>query len=111
VTLFNRLLPGRADRVDRVALAGAASAHVPGGVDLGDLLVLAGQVPGQAQPVMPGALDRPGHRPASGRVARPLQQLGLAFGGGWHLQLRPGTPAGITDRRGMGVRMGVCAHD
>ena len=52
-------LPGRADRVDRVALASPPLADMPGGVDLGDLLARAGQMPGQAQPVMPGALDRP----------------------------------------------------
>jgi hypothetical protein len=45
---------GRADGVDRAALASPALAQVAAAAGLGGLLVLAGQIPGQAQPVMPG---------------------------------------------------------
>src|SRR6516165_8581139 len=53
-------LPGGADGVDGVALAVAPLARVLAGVDLLDMLPGRGQVPGQAQAVMPGALDGPG---------------------------------------------------
>jgi Phage integrase family len=104
-------LAGRAHGVDRVALARAALPHVPGAIDLRDLMAVTGQVPGQAQPVVPGALDCPCHLPASGRRARPLQQLRIPRRRGGHLQLRPSAPAGITDRRGMGIQMRIHTHD
>jgi len=55
---------GRADGIDRIAFARAALAQVTAGIDLADLLARAGQVAGQAQPVMPGSFHRP-HSPAS----------------------------------------------
>src|SRR5262249_42870004 len=71
---------GSADGVDRVGLAVPALADVPGAVDLADLLPGRGQVPGQAQPVMPGALDGPGHAAAAGLGQRPAQQPGIPSG-------------------------------
>ena len=58
-------LAGCADGVDRVALTCPALADVPGAVDLATSWP-ARQVPGQAQPVVPGALDRPRQPPARG---------------------------------------------
>jgi hypothetical protein len=52
-------LAGRADGADRAALARPAPAGVLAAADPGYLLALAGQVPGQAQPVMPGPFHRP----------------------------------------------------
>jgi hypothetical protein len=52
-------LAGRPDCVDRVALARPAFAGVPAAVDPGYLLTLAGQMPGQAQPITPGPFHRP----------------------------------------------------
>jgi hypothetical protein len=58
------------------------------GIDLADLLARAGQVAGQAQPVMPGSFHRP-HGPAlSHGRSGPGQQLRVARRGGGHLQLR-----------------------
>ena len=51
---------GRADGVDRVALARPALADVTAAVDLRYLLAVAGQVAGQAQSVMPRSFHRPG---------------------------------------------------
>ena len=102
-------LPGRADRVDRVALAGPPLADVPGGADLGDLLARAGQVPGQAQPVMTGALDRPRQPLPGARLAGPGQQIGVTSRRGGHLPLRQDPAPRIADRGTMGVPMGVHA--
>ena len=63
--------PGGAHGVDLVGFAGPALAQMPGGVDVGQLLAGAGQVAGQAQPVKPGAFDRPHQRPATCRGRRP----------------------------------------
>ena len=79
---------GRADGIDRIAFARAALAQVTAGVDLADLLARAGQVAGQAQPVMPGSFHRP-HSPAlSHGRSGPGQQLRVTRRGGGHLQLR-----------------------
>jgi len=79
--------PGRADGIDRVALARPASAHMPRVVDLGHLLAFGGQVAGQAQPVMPGPLHRPCHLAAACRIAGPGQQVRIPCRGGGHLPL------------------------
>ena len=104
-------LAGRADGVDRVALARPALADVTAAVDLGYLLALAGQVPGQAQAVMPGPFHRPDDRAVPGSRPDPGQQLLIPCGGGGHLQLRYRPAAGIADRRGMGVQVGVDPDD
>jgi len=65
--------PRRPHRVDRIALARPALAHVPGAVNLADLLACAGQVPGQAQAVVTGALYSPRQPPARGRGTGPGQ--------------------------------------
>lgn len=70
--------PCRADGVDRVALACPPLAHMPGGIDLRDVLACGGQVPGQAQAVVTGALDRPRQLRARGRGTGPGQQLPVA---------------------------------
>jgi hypothetical protein len=57
---------GRPDGVDRVALARPALPDVAAAVDLRHVLALGGEVAGQAQPIVPGALDRPGHRAPPG---------------------------------------------
>ena len=102
---------GRADGVDRVALARPALADVTAAVDLGHLLALAGQVAGQAQAVMPGPFHRPDGLPVPGSRPDPGQQLLVACRGGGHLQLGHGPAAGIADRRGMGVQVGVDPDD
>jgi hypothetical protein len=104
-------LAGGADGVDRVALARPALAHVPGAVDLGDLLPFARQVPGQAQPVVAGSFHRPYRARAGGGRVRPVQHLRVAGHRGRHLQLRHRPAAGIADRGSMGVQVGTDSYD
>jgi hypothetical protein len=65
-------LAGGADGVDRVALALAALADVLAASDFLDVPARASQVPGQAQPVMPGAFDRPAQAAAARWAGPPL---------------------------------------
>ena len=92
-------------------LPGPALADVLAAVDLGYLLALAGQVPGQAQPVMPGPFHGPHDLTLPGSRAGPGQQLPVSRRGSRHLQLGHGTAAGIADRRSMGVQVGVDPDD
>jgi hypothetical protein len=104
-------LTDRAHGDDRVALASPAAARVPGGIDLGDLVAVASQVPGQAQPVMPGAFDRSRHRPPPGRGLRPLPQLGVSRGRGGDLEVRYQPAPRVAQRGGVGIQMGARPDD
>jgi len=95
------------DRVDRVAFALTPAADVLAGVDFLDVLPGAGQVPGQAQPVMPGALDGPAQPAAGSSIAGPAQHRGVS------LRIRADLQAGqfpaprVADRGGMGVQVSI----
>jgi hypothetical protein len=73
-------LTGGTNGVDRVALALAALADVLAGIDFLDVLARTSQVPGQAQPVMPGTFDRPAQAAARRGAAGPGQHSGIAAG-------------------------------
>jgi hypothetical protein len=104
-------LPRGAHGIDGVTFACAPLAHVTAGIDLRDMLARAGQVPGQAQPVMPGAF----HRPHDRRVLRcrlgPGQQPRIAGRGRWDLQLHYQPPAGVTPRRRVRIQVRINPHD
>ena len=88
-------LADRTDSVDRVALAGAALAHVAAAAGLRDLFTLAAQVAGQAQPIVARPLHRPHRLPGPGSTTCPGQQLHIPCRGGWYPQLRYHPAAGI----------------
>ena len=80
-------LAGRADGVDRVALARPALPDVTAAVNLGHLLILPGEVAGQAQPVVPGSFHGPDDLPARGSRPDLSQELRVSRRRGRHLQL------------------------
>jgi hypothetical protein len=104
-------LTGRADGVDRIAVACTALAGVAAGIDLADLLARTGQVAGQAQPVMPGPFHRPPDPAVPSSRPGPGQQLRISRRRGWHLQPRHRPPPGIAQSRGMGVQVRVGPDD
>ena len=100
-------LAGRTQRIDRVGFPGSPLAHVRGVADLGDLFPGSGQVPGQVQAVMPGTFHRPDQGAASGLGTGPGQQLLIAGLGRRDLPSGHQVAPAITDRRGVGVQMGI----
>jgi len=109
-----RIIRRHSDRCPALARSCSIPApvlDVPGSIDLGDLMAMAGYVPDQAQPGVPGSLDRLRHQPLGGCGLRPLQQPGIRCGRGGHLQVRDQPPARVAQRGGMGVQMGVEPDD
>jgi hypothetical protein len=104
-------LPGGTQCVDGIALARPPPAHVTAAIDLCHLLALAGQMPGQAQPVMPGALHRPGDRRALRCRLGPSQQPRITGSGRRHLQLRHQPSTAVAQRRGVRIPVRIDPHD
>jgi hypothetical protein len=103
-------LTGGAHSIDGIALARPPLTHVTAGIDLLDVLTSGSQVPGQAQPVMPGALHRPDDWRVPARGPGPGQQPRITSRGRRDLQLRHQPPAPITQRRSMRIPVSIDPH-
>ena len=73
------------------------------GVDLPRMLTGGSEMPGQAQAIMPGTLDRPPQRAAGSRLPRPGQDGRVTIWCGGDLQLRQLAAAAAADRSSAGI--------